>query len=224
MAKIADYVLKEFRQANTLPKNFKLFSAGVLAFLMFLAVLVLEARRTFAIFDPAATEFFQAIMPRILDVPLSLLSLLGSFEITSFVVLLLALWVFRRQKKIFFSLVFFGMILVFEFIGKLGLYHPGPPKDFFRYTLPFSFPTSYVSTSSSFPSGHVSRTIFLAVVSTFLVGKFVKARGKLLRVVIFLYAAAMVVSRIYLGEHWASDTIGGLLLGGAMGLFAISYF
>ena len=127
--------------------------------------------------------------------------------------------VFRKEKKIFFALVFFGMILVFELVGKLNIYHPGPPSNFFRYTLPFSFPTSHVETQGSFPSGHVSRTVFLAVVAGLVIFK-----KKFSRTIIFLYVLAMILSRIYLGEHWASDTIGGLFLGGAMGLFAVSYF
>jgi len=136
---------------------------------------------------------------------------LGSFEITALAIGIIALFVFKKEKKIFWGLIFFGAILVFEMIGKLGVYHPGPPNDLFRYTLPFSFPTSYVSTAGSFPSGHVSRTAFLAVM---LIVIFFRRRSSKIMVAVFLLA--MVLSRIYLGEHWASDTIGGLLLGGSM--------
>ncbi|MCL4397716.1 phosphatase PAP2 family protein [Patescibacteria group bacterium] len=222
MKRLSKYLLSEFKKANTLPKNFSYFFTGSGFFLIFLVILALEAKRVFGNFDEQTTLYLQSVTPRTLDIPLSILSLLGSFEVTTLLVLLLALWVFRREKKIFFALVFFGVILMFEFIGKLGLYHPGPPQNFFRYTLPFSFPTSYVSTNSSFPSGHVSRTLFLMVVSSFLIVRYLKVRW--VTVAAVLYALVMIVSRIYLGEHWASDTLGGLFLGLAMGFFAVSYF
>lgn len=218
------YLIREFKKANTLPKNFALFGLGCLSFLAFFGVFFLEIKRTFSVFDLDITVFLQTVTPRTLDVPLSIMSLLGSFEIAVLLVLFIALFVFRKEKKIFFSLAFFGMILVFEFVGKLGLFHPGPPPSFFRYTLPFSFPTSYVETQSSFPSGHVSRTLFLVITAAFVAGRYFKKKANAFKIFLLVYAVAMVLSRIYLGEHWASDTIGGFLLGTAMGFFTISYF
>lgn len=199
---------------------------GSVLFFLFLTVLFLEVNQIFSAFDPAITRGFQQIVPRFLDMPLSFFSLLGSFEITAFLVGCVGLWILRRQKRIFWPLLLFGMILVFEFIGKLLLYHPGPPPNVFRYTLPFSLPTAHIQTSYSFPSGHVSRTVFLTVVGSVIAWRTLAGkRLKGLLVAFFaILAIIMVVSRIYLGEHWASDTLGGVLLGGAMGFFAASYY
>lgn len=200
-----------------MPKSYGFLFSGAVALLAFLVMLFLEVKQVFVVLDPAVTKFFQNIFPRTLDIPFSIFSLLGSFEITALGVLAIALWVFRRQKRIFYSLIFFGGILMFEFIGKLFLYHPGPPPVFFRYSIPFVFPTSYVHTNYSFPSGHVSRTLFLAVVTAFIV------RRRLVSLAAVLFSLVMIFSRIYLGEHWFSDVLGGLFLGSSMGFLALTY-
>jgi len=201
-----------------MPKNYKFLFYGAVALLVFLVMLFLEVKQVFVALDPAITKFFQTFFPtRALDIPLSFFSLLGSFEITTLGVIAIALWVFRRQKRIFYSLVFFGGILMFEFMGKLFLYHPGPPSIFFRYSIPFVFPTSYVHTNYSFPSGHVSRTLFLAVVTVFIV------RRRLVSLAAVLFSLVMIFSRIYLGEHWFSDVLGGFFLGSSMGFLALTY-
>lgn len=220
------YILFEFKKANTLPKDLRFFFLGAGSFLIFLLLLFAETRMIFSSFDPEVTMWVQSFVPRFWDVPLSFLSILGNFEIMAGALLLLGIWVLRKDKRIFFPLAFFGLILVFELIGKLWLYHPGPPPDFFRYQLPFSFPAVHVDTDYSFPSGHVSRTTFMAVVAAFLASNYLRKKKQTVFVIVFclVIAALMVFSRVYLGEHWASDTIGGLLLGGSMGFFAISYY
>ncbi len=201
------------------PKNFRFLKWGSALFFIFLALLFLATRGIFSSFDPVVTNLFQAEIPRIFDIPLSILTLLGSSEVTFLIVLLIAFLIYRREKRIYWALALFAMIFVFEFVGKIFLYHPGPPINYFRFALPFNLPTSFVQTRYSFPSGHVSRTAFLVVLGLFF---FRKKPWVVISCLAFL--ALMVLSRVYLGEHWTSDVIGGLFLGGAMGMFSLVYY
>jgi membrane-associated phospholipid phosphatase len=156
--------------------------------------------------------------------PFSVLSLLASFEIVS--VFLLFLWVFIRKLKYIFVLFLFGFFHLLELYGKAFVAHPGPPYLFFRYDIPFQFPTSYVQPGSSYPSGHLARTLFVSVILAFILyssRKLSRVQKQLLYCLIVIIVGAMFVSRIYLGEHWLSDVIGGSLLGTAMGLMSLIF-
>lgn len=173
--------------------------------------------------DFDTTVRLQNHIPLKYDEFFSSLSLIGSVEILS--VLLLIIVIFQKKIKAFFIFIPFAGAHIVEIIGKGFFHHPGPPFMFFRYNLGFLFPSSYINTGSSYPSGHSLRIIFVSVIIAYLVKK---SKLQLINKLIFyssiiLFTGFMLVSRISLGEHWTTDVIAGALLGMSSGLFALIF-
>lgn len=122
--------------------------------------------------------------------------------------------------------ILFGLMTLAEIYGKSVVHHPAPP--FFLLKNPTTiFPKYYVQEDYSYPSGHAARAIFLGIsIFSYLffhTSFFKRMNVKLLiSIGIISYVCLIAVSRIYLGHHWASDVIAGLLLGGGSGLLTQS--
>lgn len=181
------------------------------------------AKERFVQGDFDTTVKIQDRIPQKYDDNFSILSLLGSVEVTFAIVLIMIFLAFLRLRWL--SVLGWLMIIpatTAEIFGKLALYHPGPPLFFHRTTVFTHLPSFYVHTEFSYPSGHMVRTTFI---TTLFMVVILFSRAPFLVKFVLISALLgltflMGLSRISLGEHWLSDVVGGMLLGMGAGFFS----
>jgi len=125
------------------------------------------------------------------------------------------LWLLRlRLEAIFLALTLLG-----DGLGgliKLVVGRHRPSSSLVHVVTPLSSP--------SFPSGHtVHYTVFFGFILFILLANFHSSWGRNLLVTICALLIVLIgFSRVYLGEHWVTDVLGGYLLG-ALCLIPIIY-
>jgi len=136
---------------------------------------------------------------------------------------IIAVYDWKKKKFHWRALVIpigFGLLTLGEIYGKSVVNHPSPP--FFMIKHPSTiFPQFYINESYSYPSGHTARAIFVALTFLSLISHLLfptKKRWLIFGGIAFLYVFIVAIGKIYLGEHWLSDVIGGGLLGISFGL------
>ena len=183
---------------------------------VFVAFAVLVAFGATRDIDLATTHAFQAFASQPLDVLVNWHTLLGQLAVTLPAAALLAVLACRRHGGWAWlaplAILATGAI---ELVFKFGLVHPGPPDEFIRA---FFNPLGVrVEAPSSFPSGHLARLTFLAVT---VAGMF---PSRLAWIAAGVFVAISLFARVYIGDHWISDALGGLALGMAVAAAGLAW-
>lgn len=199
---------------------------GICLFFIFVFFSFLVDINTFKQIDFDTTVRLQNNISRRLDDFFSWFSVVGMFEVTATILVLLLL-VRRKMFAGFVSFFLFGLFHLIEIFGKATVENLPPPEFMLRTKRLVEFPQFHVRTEYSYPSGHSSRTIFISVMFIVFIlnsknlSKSVKA---ILISGIIVFDILMLLSRIYLGEHWLTDVLGGMILGCSFALIGSSLF
>ncbi|WP_125587831.1 phosphatase PAP2 family protein [Companilactobacillus jidongensis] len=137
----------------------------------------------------------------------TVISFIGSPPVTIIITLILAFWLFSKNKKV--ESIWTACTLmggnVIAFLVKISVKRPRPVNK----VIPDS--------GYSFPSGHVFGTTLLVLFVIYMVLPYFKNQETqfFLGTVAISWLIIMIFARLYLRGHFASDTVGSVILAGA---------
>ena len=142
----------------------------------------------------------------VLDVIGLVTSVVGGVEFVAVATLALAagMLVGGRGRLALRLVIAFLVTGLIELAAKTVVPQPPVPEEAMRTPDPSLLD---VSTPYPYPSGHMLRSLLL------LGAIYILWPNRPARIALLIFLAASAVSRVYLGTHWPSDVIGGVLLG-----------
>lgn len=116
---------------------------------------------------------------------------------------------FKNKKYSLYFLLNYLFLIGFNYILKILTNRPRP------YEVDEQILNISQALGKSFPSGHMASATIFCVYIVFYVLKNVKNKGtKILTILCcFLYCFCVGLSRLYFGQHYASDVLGGFFVG-----------
>jgi undecaprenyl-diphosphatase len=157
--------------------------------------------------DALATPLLHGLSNPILDAVMGTLTTLGStiVVVPLFVAaLVLLIWRRHRREALFLAVSMAGSLVLNQSL-KLIFQRPRPQLAW-----------AQVQPEYSFPSGHAMNSIVFYVAVALIVWVLWGRRAGLIATVLAIVLALLIgTSRIYLGYHYFTDVLGGLLAGAA---------
>lgn len=168
--------------------------------------------------DLAAARAKEALLCPPLDVASAVVAILFSSELSLLFGAGLAALLWRAGWGRWSLAPFaFLLSLPIEIALKLIIAQSWVPAEFYRSIF---YPLATLTLQGTFPSGHAIRVAFFGTFGAILL----RARGgsgsRLAGLVLVILVPLLGLSRVYLGYHWLSDVVAGLLLGSALALLA----
>ena len=193
-------------------------ATAIVAALAFLALAVLVAFGATRAVDLAVIRAFQGVAAYPIDVAVNAHTVVGQLAITLPLSVVVAVVAQRRLG----GYAWLGPLFILgtgaiELVFKSIAAHPGPPREFIRaFGNPLGIPREF-HPPYAFPSGHMARLTFLAIVlASLFPSRAIFAAGA-------LFIALSAFARVYIGDHWISDSLGGIALGSSVAFAAIAW-
>ena len=155
--------------------------------------------------DAIANPFLHAISSPILDAVMNDITSLGSVPVVgALFALAVGILLYRgHPSRALFLVAAIGGSVALNGVLKLVVHRPRP-----------ALPWAHVLPDYSFPSGHsMNSLVFYLAVALILWVTYGRRAGWLAVAVALVIVAAVGFSRIYLGDHYLSDVIGGFAAG-----------
>ncbi len=117
----------------------------------------------------------------------------------------------RKYAILFVASLFFGALIMYILKVYFGV---ARPLD--------SILSAY---GNSFPSGHATiSTVFFSMLM-YIFDRYFRTHGRIIfNTICICFIALVAFSRLYLGEHWLSDVLGGIVLGALISYISVLVF
>ena len=155
--------------------------------------------------DTVATPFLHSLSSPALDQLMNVITTLGSNLVIPPLFVLAVAWLawLRRPREALFLAVASGGSLVLNETMKLFFHRARPQLAW-----------AHVAPDYSFPSGHTMNSLVFYVAIAVVLWSVAGRRFGLIAMTVAIVLAVLIgISRIYLGYHYFTDVVGGLLAG-----------